>query len=69
MTTSTAYLEQPYVRPLRDLVDVQPGELRLVTIYHDTGCPRLRGVRCTCQPEIELLNRHGRRAQRKERRV
>ena len=67
MTRRTIF-DQPYVRPLRELVTVKPGEVRHVTIYHDTGCPRLRGGLCTCEPDLEVLNRKQRRAHRKDRR-
>jgi hypothetical protein len=67
MTSRDDSLAQPYVKPLRDLVDARPGELREVTIYHDSNCPRLIGGRCTCSPELELLNRQQRRAQKRGR--
>jgi hypothetical protein len=64
MTSRADSLAQPYVKPLRDLVAAKPGELREVVIYHDPDCPRLIGALCTCSPELELLNRCQRRAQR-----
>ena len=63
--TRSAYLNQPYVKTLRELVDMQPGELREVTIYHDPDCPRLIGGLCTCSPELDLLNRRERRARKR----
>jgi hypothetical protein len=65
MTSRADYLAQPYVKPLRDLVDAKPGEVRIVNLYHDPQCPKLAGGLCTCVPELELLNRQQRRAQRK----
>jgi hypothetical protein len=44
----------------------KPGQVAEVTIYHDPWCPRLRGGSCQCEPEIELLNRQQRRAQKRK---
>lgn len=65
----SALREQPYVPGLikhaRSVV--KPGTVQMVTVLHDHDCPKLRGGRCTCQPEIELLNRAQRRARRSKR--
>ena len=54
-----AYLRQPYIRAIsraraNGAIPTVPGTHGTIAVYHDEGCPRLRGGLCSCQPELEV---------------
>ena len=56
MTDNTAYLKRILTMP------VHPGQVTVVEVRHDPGCPLLAGGACTCAPDVVRLNRPERRA-------
>lgn len=55
-----AYLSQPYVKRLDELVNAGalpyvPGTTAGLLVKHDPDCPRLTGGLCRCTPELELV--------------
>ena len=42
------------VLELLEKVEVVPGRIAEVDVYHDDGCALYRGEYCDCEPEVRL---------------
>jgi hypothetical protein len=48
--------EVSYEKQLREIGSNLPVGLYQAVVLHDPDCPKLYGMECKCQPDIEIIN-------------